>query len=123
MPAQYQITTDVRRNLLRFELSGFFDHAVINRFLVDRAAAFAKLRCGPNQHLTLCDVSGCMIQSQEVFAGFRALFTQQETRSRRMAFVVGSSLARLQIRRLVEGRSDIGWFDTEAPAEAWLFAD
>jgi hypothetical protein len=45
-------------------------------------------------------------------------------RSRRMAFVVGMSLSRQQMRRLPEpGREGVGYFSERAAAEAWLFED
>ena len=119
----HRITVDVQRSLLRFELGGFFDDAAFGRFAADRAAAFRRRRCGPNEHLTLVDVSACLIQSQDMFGAFRSFFTDGPSRSRRMALVVGSSLARMQVRRLLAGRDSVACFERESEALAWLFDD
>ena len=42
--------------------------------------------------------------------------------SRRIAVVTGSSLARMQVRRILS-RNDAAFFDAEEDAEAWLFED
>jgi hypothetical protein len=123
MEASYTIDVEPEAGILRFVLRGFFDDATIAAFIADRRVAFAKLRTPPNQHLTLVDVSECAIQSQEAFERFRALLAEPRARSRRMAFVVGSSLARMQIRRLAPDRPEISAFVSKADAEAWLMAD
>ena len=105
---------------MHFTLSGFFDEATFARFVEDRRAAFAKLTCAPNAHLTLVDLSECLLQPQVLAAAFQKLMAEPETRSRRMAFVFGTSPTRMQVRRILAARDDIGLFADEASAMAWL---
>ena len=51
---------------------------------------------------------------------FQQLLHSSEKRSRRMAFVIGSSLARMQVRRILAERPDAGVFENAHEAEAWL---
>ena len=105
---------------LRFTLSGFFDAQAFGGFVAERERAFAKLTCAPNAHLTLVDLSECLLQPQAVAAAFQGLMSQAERRSRRMAFVFGASPTRMQVRRILAERDDIGFFIDEESAMAWL---
>lgn len=120
MKSHYSINVDSPRNLVRITLSGFFDIATIQAFDRDRRPAFARLTCGPNQHLSLCDISQCNLQSQEAVAAFKVVMSDRSLFSRKLAVVTGSSLARMQARRILE-RDSISCFETEAAALAWLF--
>jgi hypothetical protein len=102
-------------------LAGFFDLAAVARFDADRAGAYGKLRCAPNQHLTLCDASGMKIQTQEVVAAFVQLVGNPRYVSRRLAIVTGSSLARMQTKRTTD-RENVAFFTDLPAARAWLFA-
>ncbi|GAA0675399.1 hypothetical protein GCM10009102_29560 [Sphingomonas insulae] len=103
-------------------MSGFFSPADICRFSEARDDAHHMLRCGPNEHVTLVDIRGMQIQGQESVAEFAALLSRKEHASKRIAFVVSQSLARLQIQRAASGR-DAGYFiDDPIAAEQWLFA-
>ncbi|KQN25712.1 hypothetical protein ASE86_05765 [Sphingomonas sp. Leaf33] len=75
----------------------------------------------PTGHVSVCDASGIVIQSQAAVAAFSAMLRNPTARSRRLAFVSDSALARIQIRRL-SGREDIAFFDTVEQAEAWATA-
>ena len=120
--SRYEIQIERGTNLIRFSIAGFFDAARIERFVRDRDEAFRRMACGINRHVTLTDVASAQLQSQEMFERFRTLMWQSDRTSRRMAFAVGSSLARMQVRRLVAGRKDVGIFEDTASAEAWLRA-
>ncbi|HYZ47835.1 MAG TPA: hypothetical protein VE567_02965 [Sphingomonas sp.] len=119
MSASYSIDVEPW-GFLRFTLEGFFDPETFQRFARDREAAFAKLTCAPNAHLTLVDVTQCQLQSQEVAAAFQKLMSDPHTRSRRIAFVFGASPTRLQVRRIAAHRDDVGLFNEETSAMAWL---
>ena len=108
---------------LRFTLSGFFNADSFGEFVAERERAFGKLTCAPNAHLTLVDLSECLLQPQVVATAFQGLMSESRRRSRRMAFVFGASPARLQVRRLVAERDDIGFFIDEDSAMAWLLKD
>ena len=105
---------------LRFTFVGFFDLKTFERFVTEREQAFALLTCAPNAHLTLVDVSECVLQPQVLAAGFQKLMAQTDKRSRRMAFVFGKSPARMQVRRILADRDDIGFFTDESAAMRWL---
>jgi len=122
MLADFTITAEPERDLIRISMRGFFDADAIARFVEVRALEHAKLRCGPNQHLTLNDIREMKIQSQDVVARFHALLADPAYRSRKLAFVVASSLARMQLIRAV-GERHATYFTSIAEAEAWLFDD
>ena len=119
MSANFSIQVDPFRDLVRIRMSGFFTIADIEEFLAERQEAHRALRCGPNQHLTLNDVSEMKIQSQEIVSAFHAMLAAPEHRSRRLAFVTGSTLARGQLQRAAAGRN-VRCFDDVVSAESWL---
>lgn len=100
-------------------MAGFFKAADIAAFTTQLAVAFSKLRCGPNQHLTLVDIRNMDIQSQDSVSGFAGLLHNSGHASKRIAFLVSRSLARLQIQRAAEGR-DARYFMDRQEAEDWL---
>ena len=66
------------------------------------------------------DLTDCQLQSQTITAAFKAIMADGATRSCRMAFIFGDSPTRMQIRRILAERDDIGLFVDEASAMAWL---
>lgn len=119
MSAAYTFDVDPARDLVRIRMDGFFTVEDIHGFVAARAEAHRQLLCGPNQHLTLNDLRGMKIQSQEIVAEFRDLLAAPQYRSRRLAFVVATSLARQQLLRALASR-DARCFLDIASAEAWL---
>jgi hypothetical protein len=118
--ASYSFDVDVPRDLVRIAMGGLFTPEDIDGFLEARRAAHARLRCGPNEHLTINDLRGMKIQPQESVAGFQQMLGAPEYRSRRLAFVIGRTLARKQLLRALDGRG-AQCFDSIVEAEAWLF--
>jgi hypothetical protein len=118
--AGYQIRIERNTNLISFRLSGFFDDAHLGPFIADRAEAFSAMKCGANRHVCIVDVSEALLQSQQMIERFRPLITSNATRSLRMAFVVKTSLARMQVRRLLQGRNDVIVVECYEEALAWL---
>jgi len=121
MSAEYSIQIDPSRDLVRIRMSGFFAPEDIEDFLAARRDAHARLTCRRNAHLTLNDIREMKIQSQEIVDAFRAMLAAPDYRSRRLAFVVSSTLARSQLGRALGGR-DARCFEDPAAAEAWLLA-
>ncbi|MDJ0278429.1 hypothetical protein QLH51_16650 [Sphingomonas sp. 2R-10] len=121
MQASFSITNDVAHGLMRITMAGFFEPADIARFVTERDAAFRQLRTRPNEHLSLVDIRAMDIQAAESVMGFQQVLSDPRYRSRRIAFVVGRSLAAMQIRRAAKGR-DTQYFDEADEAEAWLLA-
>ena len=122
MDSQFSFRVDRARGLIRITMSGLFTIDAIDAFLRARAQAHAELGLPPNQHLTLNDLRGMKIQTQEVVAAFRDMVAAPDYRSRRLAFVAGPTLARSQLMRALSGR-DARCFEDPAVAEAWLLAE
>ena len=103
-------------------MAGLFTAADIAAFLEARRRAHVELGCAPNAHLTLNDLRGMKIQSQEGVAAFRLMLSDPAFRSRRLAFVASQTLARSQLMRAL-GDRDARCFDNVEDAEAWLFEE
>ncbi len=122
MEPYFDIDVDVPRHLVLIRMGGFFGPEAIERFTRARNAAHARLQCGPHEHMTLNDVSGMSIQSQEMVTAFQRLLADPTHRSRKLAFVHASTLARMQLQRAASSRH-VAYFRTAAQAEAWLFSE
>jgi hypothetical protein len=122
MKARFSLEVDPERDLVRIRMVGFFRQEDIAAFLEARRVAHAQLRCAPNAHLTLNDIRGMDIQSHDIVDAFQAMLAEPQYRSRRLAFVVGNTLARAQAIRALESRA-ARWFTDTIQAEAWLLAD
>jgi len=122
MSAKFSFEVDPARDLVRIRMRGFFEHDDLHAFLEARRRAHLALDCPPNMHVTLNDLRDMKIQAQEIVDAFRAMLSAPHFRSRRLAFVVGSTLAKAQVMRALLGR-EARCFDDLASAEAWLFAD
>lgn len=120
MTPSFAIMIQPRRNLMRVTLKGFFALSDVAALDVERRVALIKLGCLPNDHVTMVDVSDCKLQSQEVVQAFQTMLGEPRYRSRRLAFVTGSSLVRMQVRRIMN--SDTAhFFETAVEAQLWLF--
>lgn len=122
MSADFTIDVEPERDLVRIRMSGFFTPEDIDAFLAARATAHGRLTCAPNQHLTLNDLREMKIQAQESVEMFRTMLADPAYRSRRLAFVMGRTLARTQLNRALDQRY-ARCFEDVPTAEAWLFAD
>jgi hypothetical protein len=121
MSAEYSIQVDPSRDLVRIRMSGFFTPADVEGFVVARAEAHRALTCRRNAHLTLNDIREMKIQSQEIVDAFRAMLAAPDYRSRRLAFIVSSTLARSQLGRALANRH-AQCFEDPAEAERWLLS-
>ena len=122
-PASFTIEVEPSRDLVRIRLSGFFSVDDVGRFQAELLLAHRRLGCGRRGGpLTINDISDMAIQSQDVVARWRAFIDDPAHRSRRLAFVVGTTLARMQLQRTINGR-DAKVFTAADEAEQWLFAD
>lgn len=119
MAADFSIRVDPIANMVRITMAGFFDEDDMRRFVVVQAEAYKKLTSAPNQHVTLVDMRDMQIQSQESVTGFRERLMDRKVASRRIAFIVSRSLARMQIARVVDGLT-AALFTSEDEAVAWL---
>lgn len=122
-PARYSIDLDIPRDLVRIRLAGFFSVDDIARFQAELLVAHQRLGCGRRGGpLTVNNISEMAIQSQDVVARWGKFLADPAHRSRRLAFVVASTLARMQLQRAI-GDRDARVFTDATEAERWLFAD
>jgi hypothetical protein len=122
MMGHYSISINRAARLVRIELRGLLTLQDVHDFAVAQANAY-RIQFGTRcQHLTLCDVSECNIQVQEVVEAFRTLLRDESLMSKRMAFVTGKSSAKMQIRRLID-RDSCRFFEDAGTAELWLLSD
>ena len=119
MDGKYTIDLVPEHDLVRVRMSGFYDRETIAAFVVQLRAAHKRLRCGPNQFVTVNDVRDMKIQSQDIVDAFRDMLSDPIIRSRRLAFVVASTLARMQLMRVIAHRDAACFLDAEE-AEEWL---
>lgn len=122
MTATFSFDVEPERDLVRISMGGFFRPDDIADFVEARRVAHQALRCAPNAHLTINDLREMSIQSQDMVDAFQEMLAAPEYRSRRLAFVVGYTLARAQAIRALESRH-ARWFDDPVKAEVWLFAE
>ncbi|OQW72405.1 MAG: hypothetical protein BVN33_12985 [Proteobacteria bacterium ST_bin13] len=122
MNAFFSIQADPANDLVKIKLKGFFTPAALQEFKDQRRIVHQQLRCGPNQHLSLADTREIAIQSQEMVAQFHAMLADPAYRSRKLAFVVASSLARMQLMRAIGSRT-AQCFTDPGEAEAWLIEE
>ncbi len=122
MSGAFSFDVEPERDLVRIRMGGFFTPEDIAAFLDARAEAHRQLRCGPNQHLTLNDLRDMKIQAQDIVDSFREMLAAPAYRSRRLAFVMGPTLARTQLSRALDSRV-ARCFEDPWAAEAWLFSD
>lgn len=122
MKPRFSFDVDVARHYVKVTMAGLFTPADVAAFTAARDAAHRRLRCGPNAHVTLVDIRAMQIQTQDTVAEFTRLLARRDYASKRIAFVVTQSLARLQLLRAASGRGAGFFADDPDAAEEWLFA-
>ena len=122
MSEKFQFEIDRARGLVRITMSGFYEAEDVAAFVEARKKAHAELGLAPNAHMTLNDLRGMKVQSQETVRAFQAILTAPEYRSRRLAFVVDRNLAAMQLERTLIARQAQIFTDIES-AERYLMAD
>lgn len=117
---RFTIDPDRARGLLRVHMSGFYSVDDVMRYHAAVAAASDLLSQAPSAQVMLCDISDMKIQSQDIVAAFARVMGDPRYAGRRVAFVVSGTLARMQLMRIISGRT-VAIFATTREAEAWLF--
>ncbi len=117
MDAHYEIDADPPRGMIRVRLAGFFEAEDVRSFALRYREELA--RVPGTGHLTLADIRAMKIQAQDIVAAFSQFMALPDIRSRKLAFVCASNLARLQAQRLTD-REEVRFFDDAGAAEAWL---
>ena len=122
MSAHFTISVDRPRNLIDVRMSGFYALDDVQRYAAAIGEATLTLGGDPGRQRMLSDITGMQIQSQEIVAAFAAFMADPRYAARRIAFVVETSLARMQLNRAKMGR-EAQVFHSRDEAESWLFAD
>jgi len=102
---------------MRVKMAGFFSDEDVKRFASDYRSQLAQFSA-PG-HSTLVNIKQMKIQPQSVVGDFSSFLALPNVRSRRLAFVCSSTLARLQAQRLTD-REGVRFFEDDAEAERWL---
>ena len=122
MSQKFKFTLDRDRGLVRIAMHGFYAAADVAAFFDARRKALAELGLPRNAHMTLNDLRGMQIQSQEVIQAFQQGLAVPGEKARRLAIVVDAAMARGQATRAINS-ADTRYFTDVETAEAWLFAD
>lgn len=120
MAGHFTIRTDRTRGLLHVTMSGFYTVDDVTHYHAAVVAASEALGRAPSAQVMICDISAMQIQSQGIVAAFARVMDDPRYAERRVAFVVASTLARMQLMRIISGR-DVAIFTQTAEAETWLF--
>lgn len=122
MSGEFSIEIDAPRNLLRVRVWGFFSVEDVARYHAAVDEASMALGGAPSRQMMLCDATEMRIQSQDVVAAFQQVMADPKYRDRRVAFVVASSLARMQVQRVIGERTAL-LFENDRDALAWLASE
>lgn len=122
MQPRFSIEIDPTRDLVTIVMAGLLLPRDVSDFFEARWQAHRMLRCAPGRHLTLTDLRAMKILPRETVDAFALLLTDPQSRARRLAFVVGPTLVRSQLMRVLAGR-DGRCFADPVEAQAWLLED
>lgn len=114
----FTITHQPTYNIVEAALSGFFDMDEFERYVAEVEPIIRRAARQPDSYLMLLDVSGCAIQSQVIMAAFQGHLANVP-KARLCAVVTGSSIVRLQVRRVM-GAPNLKMFESRENGLAWL---
>ena len=116
--ASYHIDLLERGVLVSSTLVGFFNLSDVADYVRDAERVIHAVYHRHGQYRMILDVSGCAIQSQDVIGAFITHVGRMPISSR-SAIVVGSSIVRMQVRRVMD-RPNAALFEDRDAALAWL---
>lgn len=125
-PVSHWITVDRARKLVDLRLEGLLSPEDVAWIGEEVRAAILALGDDVGKHVTLYDASGVQVVPQATVELLKHTFDNPAVRAlwaRKVAFVVTTALARLQVQRLKEIRPDVGIFDDRETAIAWLLEE
>ncbi|WP_267395765.1 MULTISPECIES: STAS/SEC14 domain-containing protein [unclassified Sphingomonas] len=94
----YRIAVDARRGLVEVVLSGMLSLDETATYINDLRRSFVVNKLQPNYAMVI-DVSACNIQAQDMIKAMGEHMAAMP-KARAIVIVTGSSLARMQVRRL-----------------------
>ena len=113
----YKITVLRSRNLVESKLSGAFTPAEVLAYEAALVTHFTDGALQPG-YVMLIDVSDAVIQSQETIELF-IRHVDRMPKASRIAVLVGTSVIRMQVRRVLQ-QPYLRWFKERAAALEWL---
>ena len=105
-------------NLVDTTLSGLLTPEEVRCYAAEVEPIIWQAHRRSEGYTILLDVAGCAIQTQQVVGDFQS-HVAGVPRARRCAVVTGSSIIRMQVRRIVSGPS-MRIFDDRKAAMHWL---
>lgn len=121
MPGTWSIDIDQDRNLVHWQLRGFFELPDVEAFHKDCLASIGRLPGEPAKHLGLSDLREMVIQAQDTVRRFGRVLADPKVMPARHAVIVPTTLVRSQFVR-VAPHATIEMFNDTASALKWLFA-
>ncbi|MEP9358455.1 hypothetical protein [Sphingomonas sp. KR3-1] len=119
----HSITVDTARKLVDLRIGGLVSAEDATWIGEELRAAIRALGEDIGKHVTLYDASAVHVVPQETVELIKHTLDNPAVRqlwARKIAFVVTTALAKLQVQRLREVRPDLGLFEDRESAIAWL---
>ncbi len=116
----FAIRFDTGDKLLDIEVRGHWDIPTVARFggaVATMVSRLPALGCPLGQQVTLFDMTGFAVQSQDVLPPLQKLAADPGITSRRIAIVTASALLKMQAKRIAP---HFHRFDDRAAAIEWL---
>jgi glucuronate isomerase len=114
----YSIVTDSAKKLVTIKIVGMLTIEQVRALYAEEHEAIRRMGCRLGDHLALVDLTECNLQLQDVAAAFQKEMNGS-AKAKRLALYTGSSLSRMQLRRITT-RDDAQIFATREEALAWL---
>lgn len=119
----FRVQVNAALGLFETAMIGFWSLEDVREFGAAVAAAARRIQQETGAApISICDYTRAETQSREVAEALAAMMRNPPVRSRRVAIITRSPLARLQARRLVAERPEIAFVDTRDEALAWVLA-
>lgn len=120
MSASFRIVGHKTTGLLDVTLGGLFEYGDIQRLQTALIDEVGRLGCAPGTHRSIYDIRDCKIQSQDVVQRLRKLSDRPGRVACKLAIVVGPSLMRMQLRRIIGEERAMQTFDDRPAALSWV---
>lgn len=117
------VTVDRARKLVDVKMSGVVSPEDAGWIGEEVRAAIRSLGDDVGKHVTLYDATQVQVVPPATVALLQSTWANPAVRqlwARKVAYVVSTALARMQVQRLREAREDIGIFEDRDAAIAWL---
>lgn len=115
----YEISLDRDCKLLRVAFKGLWDIQTLDRYEAERETAVRGAGWRSGEYDYLLDLRDHPVQPRDVAARGDEHYRTFQPRPRKLAMIVTSALARMQVTRVVKGTHE-RFFDDDKAALAWL---